>query len=186
MTQQSNFMILAAIDLQRISELRRLLSSMNRGPGVVNPSNPLVPLGQLEKIHFARFVILEDGTLDDNKVYGLPRVDYPTYLAFLGDFDGPAEAFFAELVQRGDGLGRIFSHCESFTPNADLLGWMKARNVTPATIYVNWIGRSTQQVREEEALRQSMEAFIQANSASLGAMPPRQARDTLKKFVAGR
>lgn len=186
MTPQSNFMILAAVDPQRTSELRRLLGSMNRGPGVVNPANPLVPFAQLENIHFARFVILEDQTLDDITVYGRPRVDYPTYLAFLGDFDGPAEAFFAELVQRaGDGLRRIFSHCEGFTPDADLLVWMKARNVTPATIYVNWIGRSMQQVREENALRQAMEAFIQANSASLGAMPPRQAHDTLKKFVAG-
>lgn len=186
MTPQSNFMILAAVDPQRTSELRRLLGSMNRGPGVVNPANPLVPFAQLENIHFARFVILEDQTLDDITVYGRPRVDYPTYLAFLGDFDGPAEAFFAELVQRaGDGLRRIFSHCEGFTPDADLLVWMKARNVTPATIYVNWIGRSMQQVREENALRQAMEAFIQANSASLGAMPPRQARDTLKKFVGG-
>lgn len=186
MTPQSNFMILAAIDPQRVSELRRLLNSMNRGPGIVNPANPLVPFAQLEKIHFARFVILEDHTLDDITVYGRPRVDCPTYLAFLGDFDGPAEAFFAELVQRaGDGLRRIFSHCEGFAPDADLLGWIKARNVTPATIYVNWIGRSMQQVREENALRQSLEAFIQANSASLGAMPPRQARDTLKKFVGG-
>ncbi len=70
----------------------------------------------------------------------------------------------AELVQRaGDGLRRIFSHCEGFTPGSDLLTWMKARNVSPATIYVNWIGRTAQQVREEEALRQALEKFIQEN-----------------------
>lgn len=186
MTPQSNFMILAAVEPQRIPELRRLLLSMNSGPGVVNPANPLVPFAQLDKLHFARFVILDDQTLDDIKIYGLPRVNYPVYLAFLGDFDGSTDTFFADLLQwANEGLYRIFSHCEGFTPDTDLLEWMKARNVAPATIYVNWIGRSIQQVREENALRQSLEAFIQANSSSLGAMPPQQARDTLKKFVAG-
>ena len=148
--------------------------------------NAVVPFGQLPRLHFARIAVLDDLTLDDISVYGLPRVNYPTYLTFLGDFDGPYDAFLAELVQRaGDGLKRIFSHCEGFTPGSDLLTWMKARNVSPATIYVNWIGRTAQQVREEEALRQAMEKFIQENSASLRAMQARQVHDTLQKFVAG-
>jgi hypothetical protein len=184
MTPQSSFMILAAIDPRREPELRRSLASMNREPGAVNPLNSLVPFGQFERLHFARFVILEDQTIDDITVYGLPRVNYPTYLVFLGDFDGPASAFFDEMVKRaGDGLRRIFSHCEGFTPDVDLLAWIKARNVSPAAIYVNWIGRTVQQVREEDLLRQSLEKFIQGNSASLLAMQPRQVHLTLKEFV---
>ncbi len=186
MTPQSNFMVLAPIAAGRTGDLRQLLASMNRGPGVVDPLNAVVPFAQLERLHFARIVVLDDLTLDDIKAYGLPRVNYPTYLAFLGDFDGPFDAFFAELAQRaGDGLKRMFSHCDGFSPGTDLLGWMKTHNVSPATIYVNWIGRTVQQVREEEALRQAMERFIQENSASLRAMQPRQVCDTLKKFVAG-
>lgn len=185
MTPQSNFMVLAPVAAGRTGDLRQLLASMNREPGVADPLNALVPFGQLERLHFARIVVLDDLSLDDITAYGLPRVDYPTYLAFLGDFDGPSDAFFAELVQRaGDGLKRMFSHCDGFSPGSDLLGWMKARNVSPATIYVNWIGRTVRQVREEEALRQTMEKFIQENSASLRAMPPRRVCDTLKKFVA--
>jgi hypothetical protein len=103
----------------------------------------------------------------------------------LGDFDGPAKTFFVELTQQaGDGLRRIFSHCKEYTPDVDLLAWIKARNVSPAATYVNWIGRTVRQVGQEEALRQSLEKFIQENSASLRAMPPRQVRDGLKKFVA--
>src|SRR5208282_5429658 len=160
--------------------------SMNREPGVVDPMNAVVPFARLEGLHFARIVVLDDLSLDDIEAYGLPRVNYPTYLAFLGDFDGPFDAFFAELTQRaGDGLKRMFAHCDDFPPNSDLLGWMKTHNVAPATIYVNWIGRTVQQVRQEEALRQAMERFIQENAASLRAMQPRQVCDTLKKFVAG-
>lgn len=184
MTPQATFMIVATINPQREVELRQLLATMNREPGVINPSNSLVPFGQFERLHFARIVILEDQTLDDITAYGLPRVNYPTYLVVLGDLDGPVEALFVELVQRaGDGLRRIFSHCEGFTLDLDLLTWIKDRNVSPAATYVNWIGRTVRQVGQEEALRQSLEKFIQENSASLRAMPPRQVRDGLKKFV---
>ena len=186
MTPQSNFMVVAPVAAGRIGDLRQLLATMNRKPGLVDPLNAVVPFGQLPRLHFARIAVLDDLTLDDITAYGLPRVDYPTYVTFLGDFDGPYDTFLAELGQRaGDGLKRIFSHCEGFSPGSDLLTWMKARNVTPATIYVNWIGRTAQQVREEEALRQAIEKFIRENSVTLRAMQPRQVHDTLQKFVAG-
>lgn len=186
MTPQSNFMVVAPVAAGRTAELRQLLASMNQEPGVVAPQNPVVPFAQLERLHFARIVVLEDLSLDDITAYGLPRVNYPTYLTFLGDFDGEYDTFLADLVQRaGDGLKRMFSYCDGFAPGSDLLSWMKSHNVAPATIYVNWIGRTTRQVREEEALRQAMEKFIQENAASLRAMPQRQVYDTLQKFVAG-
>lgn len=185
MMPQSNFMVVAPVAAGHIDDLRQLLASMNRGPGVVDPQNALVPFGHLPRLHFARIAVLEDLSLNDITAYGLPRVNYPTYLTFLGDFDGSYATFIADLVQRaGDGLRRIFSHCEDFTPSTDLAVWLKTRNVSPATIYVNWIGRTTQQVREEEALRQAMEKFLQDNSASLHTMAPRQVYDTLNKFVA--
>jgi hypothetical protein len=184
MTPQSSFMILATIDPKREAELRGLLASMNREPGVIDPLNSLVPFGRLERLHFARIVILDDQTLDDIKVYGLPRINYPKHLVILGDVDGPPGQFLAELAQiAGDGLRRLFSHCEGYKPDTNPLSWIQARSVSPAANYVNWIGRTVQQVREEETLRQSIEKFIQENSASLSGLPPRQVRDTLKRFV---
>jgi hypothetical protein len=185
MTPQSSFMILAPIDPQREADLRRLLDSMNHGPGLVDPMNSLVPFRQMDQLHFARIVVLDDQTLDDIMVYGLPRVEYPKYLAFLGDIDGSANLFFRDLVERaGDGLRRIFSHCQGYTPDVDLLTWMKTRNVSPAANYVNWVGRTVRQVREEEELRQSLEEFIQDNSALLRSKQPRQVRETLRDFIA--
>ncbi len=185
MTPQSSVMILATIIPEREAELRRLLASMNREPGSVDPLNSLVPFARLEQLHFARFVILDDGTLDDITVYGLPRVDYPTYLALLGDLDGTADAFLAELVHlAGDGLRHIFSQCKEYQPDADLLAWLKSQNVAPAANYVNWVGRTVRQVREEEALRQLMESFLEQNSASLRALAPPKVRDALRQFIA--
>ncbi len=186
MTPQSNFMVVAPIAAGREDDLRQLLVSMNRGPGVVDPLNPLVPFGQFDCLHFARIVILDDATLNDITVYGQPRVNYPTYLVFLGDCDGPAEKVLSDLAERaGSGLRRIFSYCQDFSPNADLLGWMKSRNQKPATTYVNWIGRTVRQVREEDVLRQSLENFIQSNTDTLAAMRPGQIHQTLRSFVRG-
>ena len=185
MTPQSTFLILATIIPAREAELRRLLASLNHGPGQVDPLNSVFPFGKFNQLHFARILILDDQTIEDIQVYGIPRVKYPTYLAILGDFDGSFEAFIAEMVHvASDGLRLIFSHCEGFTPGHDLLAWVKAHSVSPAANYVNWVGRTAQQVSEEENLRQVLEEFIQSHSAELNALQPPQVRNSLKAFVA--
>ena len=48
------------------------------------------------------------------------------------------------------GCDRIFSHCEGFSGRGDLLDWMTAHERPAATHYVNWVGRTVRQVREEQ------------------------------------
>ena len=98
MTPQASFMAVAPITPGREDELRKLLASMNHRPGVADPDNPLVPFGRLAGVHFARFVILDDATLDDVTAHGVPRVDHRPSLAFLADFDGPVDAFLDDLL----------------------------------------------------------------------------------------
>lgn len=185
MTPQSSFMVLATIVPARVQELRALLATMNHEPEVFNPANPLIPFGQFDRLHFARIVILDDRTTNDIAAYGLPRVDFPLYLAILGDCDGLAEEFLSEIVERAEtGLRSIFAHCNEYSSDADLLSWMKTHNVSSSANYVNWVGRTVSQIGEEETLRQVLERFIQANSTSLCAMSAWQLRDTLQKHVA--
>jgi len=183
-TPQSGFMVVAPITAGREDELRKLLTSMNRRPGVVDPQNPLVPFGQLSRVHFSRFCVLDDATLDDVTRYGVPRVDYPVSLAFIADFDGPADEFLGDLIRRaGSGLGRIFAHCVGFTPDGDLLRWMKSHEVRPDASYVNWRGRTVQQIREEAALRNALVSHLQANAGAFASGDPRRTRDALVDFV---
>jgi hypothetical protein len=185
MTPQSNFMVLAPVAADRVGALRQLLASMNRSPGIVDPQNALVPFAQFATLHFARVMVLEDMTQNDITAYGLPLGNYPTYLAFLGDFDGPFDVFLAELVQKaGGGLMRIFSHCQGFLPNADLPSWIKARNASPATIYVNWIGRTVRQVGEEAALHDALVSYVQQNAAALNGIPPTQAHTKMRSYAS--
>ena len=164
MTPQSSFMVLAAVNPTREAELRGLLASMNTAPGRVKPDNALIPFQRFDSLHVARLLIVDDRTVDDVRVYGIPPRTYPRYFSFLGDVDGDADAFLAEVASRApDGLRALFSCCEGFTSGTDLVAWMKAQTVPTAAGYVNWRGRTVQQVREEAALRDALEEHIQNN-----------------------
>ena len=158
MTPQSDFMVLGTINPEREAELRRLLESMNDAPGHVNPNNALIPFGQFDTVHVARFVILKDNSPDDVRAYGLPRRDYPLYLAFLGNVDGDAETFLEDVARRASpGLRAIFSCCKGFKSETDLAGWMKRNSRFPAAAYTNWRGRTVRRVREDAALHDALE-----------------------------
>ena len=185
MTPQSSFAVVAALEDGRESELRALLASMNRRPGVADPDNGLVPFGRFDRLHFARFVVLDDQTAKDIAAHGVTPASYPVALAFMGDCDGPADEFLAELAARaGPGLRRIFSHCQDGPAGDELLQWMKARDHPPAAHYVNWVGRTVRQIREESALRQALEAYLDAHAAVLAGRAPAQIGDDLRAFVA--
>lgn len=187
MTPQSNFMIVAPIDRARESELRALLASMNEGPGLVKADNALVPFAQFDTLHFARFVILDDGdTRGDVRAHGLPVRDYPPYLAFLGDTDGDdRDAFLEALAQRaGAGLRSIFSCCEGFAADTDLVEWMKRRNTRAIASYVNWRGRTVRRIREEAALRVALDEHLRANPAAFDGIAPLEIRAKLAQFVS--
>ena len=184
MTSQSNLMLAARLDRKSVGGLKALLATMNFAPGQVNFANPLVPFGKLENLHFARFVILDDQTLDDIRLYGLPRHEYPLYLAFLCDFDGDRVEFLKDLANcAGPGLRRVFSFCDDFTDDSDLLQWIRDHEVPVATSYVNWRGRTVKQVREEASLRQAIGTHLRSNAGALDGQSAEQIRADMRKFV---
>jgi len=184
MMPQSNLFVAAPLKMERELELRDLLASMNVAVGRVNPQNPFVPFAQFDRLHFARFVILEDQTLDDiHLAYDLPRRDYPLMVAFIADFDGDADEFRAELARKaGGGLQRIFSCCEGFTAGTDLPHWMKHHEQQPAAAYVNWVGRTVRQIHEDDALRVAVERHLQENTPQFDGSNPRQVHRLLRQF----
>ena len=154
-------MVAAPVSRTAVDPLAALLTGMNSAPGQADPANPIFPFARFENLHFSRFVILDDKTLNDITLYGLPAVDYPVYLAFLADFDGGKQEFLGDLVRiAGDGLRRIFSFCEGFSPGSDLAQWMRDHDLPIATSYVNWPGRTVRRVREEADLRHAVGAHL--------------------------
>jgi len=177
-------MVVAPIDPKREVELQQLLDSMNRAPGRVDPNNELIPFAEFDMLHFARFVILDDKTTEDIGVYGLAPRQYPLYLAFLGDVDGDANAFLGKLIKRaGKGLVRIFSCCEGFTSETNLLAWMKQHHAPAIAAYVNWRGRTVRQIREEAALYEAVQSYIEKNAGTFEGLAPRELHEKLRSFV---
>jgi hypothetical protein len=186
MTPQSNFMVVAQIDPDRIEDLRKLLGSMNLidRPGIADPHNSLVPFEQFDRLHFARFMILDDPTEKDINAHGLAFKKWNTSLVFMGDCDGPVADFLVDLVAVATpGLRRIFSHCRGFAQETDLLRWMREYEHPPATIYVNRIGRTVKQVHEEDALYNSIESYLDENAAVVVAADPQRIRSSIVEFV---
>lgn len=185
MTPQSQLTVVAPVDAARQSALRDLLATLNSTPGNANPQNALVPFASFPSIHFARFSILTDATLGDLQAYDLPAPQLPVYLAFVVDCDGPAHATLADLAKRaGTGLRAIFSHCVGFDGEADLLTWMRDHDRPIAASYVNRVGRTAEQIKEEDALQRSLAARV--NRTGLANPAEAQARrQELVTFAQG-
>lgn len=188
MTPQSNFTICAAIRDGEVSNLRKLLATMNSTLAVAHadPNNKLLPFGRFERLHFARFTIIEAKTADEIREFGVkPRPWSPT-LAFLGDCDGDRDSFLAELVAHAEqGLAEIFSFCVGF-PDANsegLLAWMKAHHIEPNANYFNWIGRTVKQAHEEAALHRCLSAHLQHIVDGIGRENTRELRRELLAHV---
>jgi hypothetical protein len=166
MIPQDSFIIVAKIDPVQLDKLRSLLKTMTFADrtGMADPDNPLVRFGDFDTIHFARFVVLADNTLNDRAAYrdAYPQLpcSEPSYLCFMVDCDGSADELLARMAQRPNGLRAIFGHCEEFAQTADMLDWLRARRVKPAASYVNWVGRSVGQVREEARLHELLRAAL--------------------------
>ena len=183
MTPQSEFLVLAPVRPEALKPLRALLAGMNAKPGHADPDNRLVPFGAFPTLHVARFVVLDDETLGDNAVFGVKPFDAPVYLAFLGDCDGPAAALLDDLARTADkGLARIFSHCEGFPVGTEVRAWMQARLLPSQAYYVNWVGRTVRQVKEEQALHASLAAAL-AGAHADGVTNPGELQACLRAHV---
>jgi hypothetical protein len=179
-TPQSSFVVVAPVIEDRVSGLKALLSSMNDRPGMARRDNSIVPFGEFENLHYARFVVLDDQTLRDFEEYGAPIPDFAVLLAFMGDCDGPADELLADMARlAAPGLRQIFSCCLGFTPTSDLLAWMKAHSRTPAANYVNWVGRTVKQIRAEAALRDELVKCVKDRQDEFARDEPQEVRAKL-------
>jgi len=184
MVPQDRFIVVAEVPKDRVAPLRALLATMTlKGyPGAADPMNALLPFGAFDTIHFGRLVVLEDNTLGDRAVYPQLPKDEPTYLCFMADCDGDATALLSGIARECAGLKQVFAFCADFDASADFEGWLNARRVTPAASYVNWLGRSVTQAREEARLREILRDALPKTSSSA----PQEMLAELRAAAAGR
>jgi hypothetical protein len=139
--------------------------------------NALVPFARLATVHFARFFLMDAAT-------DLGGRRLAARLIFLADVDGSEGAFVRALVDHlGDGLDTIFSHCARYPGRARLLEFLYQHRLEPAAKYVNTIGRTVTQIRQEAALRVALQVFLDQHTRQFRDTEPRRVRAAIQEFV---
>jgi hypothetical protein len=156
MTHQETLNIIAPIKPDQMDTLREVLWSIQQNVGY----NDLIPFAQFPQVHFARFVIME-AVVDP-----LHGTTIPPSLAFSNCIDAPLKDYMRSLVEvAGTGLDQIFSHCEGYPPSqqrtaSSRLAYLQQHQFKTQAFYVNTIGRTVQQVRQEADLHDKIEHFL--------------------------
>jgi hypothetical protein len=164
----------AKVHPARVEELAALLAEIERDPR----SNPHVPFGALDTLHFGSLVIFPDET-------------FGPYLVFENNFDGDLEPYLADLWHHaGPGLHRIYGHCIGYdatsAPDRErLLAFLRECVVRPNAWHIGNVGRSAARIRREAQLRHELDRFLDADGhRSEGS--PASLRQRIQEFVSTR
>src|ERR1700722_19704764 len=159
MPHQAALTVRAPILPGKVPELRAALDAL----GAESQRRKLLPFEELP-VHFARLFIMDDAEDLDGAVI-------PATLVFLSDIDAPLGRYLTQLCQMAAaGLDEAFSYCVDYPSNPTpktRAAYLKARSLKPAALYINTVGRSVGQVRQEAQLREAIGRFLDDQAAEL-------------------
>lgn len=164
---------IAQVERDREQELTALLAEI----AADLTGNAHVPFGSLKLLHFACLVILPDER-------------YGPYLVFENNFDGPLEPYLDELLAHAaDGLHRIYSHCRGYRAarpgdQPALRAYLLAHVVRPNAYHIGNVGRSAERIRQETALREEIETFLDELVREGQVKRPDAVRESIQKLVS--
>jgi hypothetical protein len=170
--------IIAPIKPGEAERLKLLLAGAGQQPA----ANAPISFERFATTHFARFVVLDAATGPDGATV-------PPRLAYMADVDAPLARHLDDLVDiAAAGLDRIYGHCEDYptgpgTTRAARLAYLRERQVAVAAIYVNTVGRTLRQIRQEARLRDALQAFIDRSGHEWAGKDPRAVRAAIQRFA---
>lgn len=172
---QNDLTIRVPLDPAREPALRQRLAGINQDPA----DNAILPLGRLDSLHFARLLVVEGPDHPE---------EYASALFFLANVDGPVSAFLEQLVREfGEGVDAIFSECQGYPAPARRdrlarLGFLERHTIPSQTFYINTVGRTARQIREEDALYHAIQDFLDRHPPAPDT-PAREVRQSIIDFV---
>lgn len=155
MAVQQAVTVRAWIRPERVEALRNELAEIQADLA----GNALIPFGRFDTVHFARFVILEEAT----DLKGRP---IPASLVYAAIVDGTVETHLQALARMApDGVDRVFGNCQGYPVEsgrtyARRVAYLRRWSIRTQAFYVNTLGRTVRQAREEALLREAVEGYL--------------------------
>jgi hypothetical protein len=164
--------VCAPVLADRVGHLRDVLAEMGADPA----GNDVLPFGALTGVHFARLVLVDDGT--------------PVLVLTL-DLDAPERFRLRQLVSlAGPGLDRLLGNCADYPAagrrsDRERLRYLRGHRAASAVFYLHAMGRTVEQVRDEARLRSRVEDFLDRSYVGLRDRSPTEVRDAVRSYVRG-
>ncbi|MDC0664121.1 hypothetical protein [Marinobacter sp. SS21] len=173
---QNDLTLRAPIAQARETELRTVLAEINQDPA----GNAILPFAKHDNLHFARLLILEGPDHPDT---------YDSSLVLTANVDGPVTVFLRQLVARhAGGLDRLYAACPDYpgprrrSPGTRL-AFLQRQRIPSQAYYINTIGRTAAQIRQEDRLQQALQTFLNGLTAA-DVDSARRLRQRVVEFVA--
>ncbi len=150
---QNALTVQAPLISSREADLRETLAQINHDPA----DNPVWPFSVFSRLHFTRLLLLKGANHPEN---------YGTTLVFMANLDGPVTELLDELVQQQpQGLDQVFSACRSYPPSrkrtrASRRAFLERHIIPSQTFYINTVGRTALQIRQEDELHDALRNFL--------------------------
>src|SRR5262249_56451418 len=178
MPHQLGVTIRAQVAADQVVPLRDWLAKLAQG----DAAKSLFAFGDMRLLHFAKLFVLEE-TTDPG---GQP---IPASLVLMTDLDAPLGPHLAELIDVGGaGIDRAFGFCAGYPgPRARRrarIAWLRRHLVGASAVYVNTIGRSVQQIRQEARLHDELENRL--DQGDWDGRAADEVRRELRDYGAGR
>ena len=176
MPHQESLTVIDQIKPKQVDALKELLGTLADHRDRWN----VIPFKELSNVHFARLVVF-DATKD------LEGKAVPARLALLTNVDAPLNAHLRDLATVcDDGLDRVFGHCLGYPDAAartdeSRMAYLRRHAVPSRVFYVNRIGRSVQQIKQEEELRKAIDGFL--NTHDFSGKSPVEVRAAIQAHV---
>ena len=178
MTHQVAPTIISEIKAGEVENVKQLLKTMSDNVAC----NSIIPFGKFSNIHFARLFVLDESIDLNGRVI-------PPSLVFMSECDAPLDRFLNELVDiAGEGLDKIYSHCVDYHSLSEItrkrrLAYLRSKMVNASAYYVNTVGRTVEQIRQESQLRNAIQDFLDHSQQDWSGRSPLEVRAKIQAYI---